>query len=262
MGADLTRLATALATLAPELGTTTFPVADGVGVLCGPGMYVNRVLACGITAPITDRHVDLVEQRAADVGVPPAFEVTDLALDSTTSLLRDRGYEPLASEVTVMIRDLDAVTFPELASGIDVVAVGDDDTLLSRWQQTAVVAWGHADARARRPSDLFAAATARSYRPGLLLAIDRADGRSVGCAALAINGAVATLGAMATVPDERRRGVQRALVSRRLQLALEAGCDIAATSAVTGGDSARNLQRCGFVAVNRRRTFERSTADR
>jgi hypothetical protein len=46
-----------------------------------------------------------------------------------------------------------------------------------------------------------------------------------------------------TVPAYRRRGVQGALVRRRMTAAYESGCDLAVVTAIPSGDSARNVAR-------------------
>jgi GNAT superfamily N-acetyltransferase len=51
---------------------------------------------------------------------------------------------------------------------------------------------------------------------------------------------------MSTLPSERRRGVQAALVHHRLRLARAAGCGIATSTTVSGGASERNLRRLCF----------------
>ncbi len=82
---------------------------------------------------------------------------------------------------------------------------------------------------------------------GLVIASDAGDGRSVGCASLTIHNGVATLGGMSTVPSERERGVQRAMILHRLRVARDRGCDVVTSSAAPGGTSERNLIRHGFV---------------
>ena len=51
--------------------------------------------------------------------------------------------------------------------------------------------------------------------------------------------------------------VQAALVRHRLGVALAAGCDLIASSAVTGGASERNLGRLGFQPVLQVTTWRR-----
>ena len=58
--------------------------------------------------------------------------------------------------------------------------------------------------------------------------------------------AVGWLGGAATLPENRGRGLQQALVEQRLRLAAAEGCDLAAATALPDGQSARNLVRFGF----------------
>ena len=95
-------------------------------------------------------------------------------------------------------------------------------------------------------SDAFAAAAAVVDGRGFLLARDAADGRPLGCASVTIRDGLATLGAMATRPSERRRGVQATLITHRLRIAAEAGCDLAVSSTIPANTSERNLRRAGF----------------
>ena len=51
---------------------------------------------------------------------------------------------------------------------------------------------------------------------------------------------------MTTLPSERRRGVQAALIAHRVRLAVDAGCDLVVSSTVPANPSERNLVRAGF----------------
>ena len=126
------------------------------------------------------------------------------------------------------------------------------------WVQASAVGWGHTTDAALAANRAYGEAAAVADRPGLLLARSSVDGRVVGCAALRITDGIATLGGMSTLPDERRRGVQAVLIAHRLELAVEAGCSLATSMAMPGGDSARNLLRCGFVPSHTRTTWERA----
>ena len=68
---------------------------------------------------------------------------------------------------------------------------------------------------------------------------------------------VATLGGMSTIPAERGRGVQAALILHRLGLAKQAGCTIATSTTVVGGASERNVQRFGFEPNHVKQTWVR-----
>ena len=49
-----------------------------------------------------------------------------------------------------------------------------------------------------------------------------------------------------TVPEFRGRGVQTALINRRLWAAVQQGCEYAVVSTTPGRGSQRNMERCGF----------------
>jgi len=57
---------------------------------------------------------------------------------------------------------------------------------------------------------------------------------------------IAALFGTATVPEFRGRGVQTALINRRLWEAASAGCEFAVVSTMPGGGSQRNTERRGF----------------
>lgn len=116
---------------------------------------------------------------------------------------------------------------------------------LALWQEVSALGWGHATAEARRAADAFAVAAYEIDGAGMVVAFDADDGRPLGCASLTVRDGLATLGGMSTVPAERGRGVQAALVHHRLGAAAERGCRTAASRAVVGGASARNLARHG-----------------
>ena len=59
--------AEALARTDPSWGTQVFPVGDGWAVLCGPGLYVNRVLAAGLALPGPRPETGSRKRRIADM---------------------------------------------------------------------------------------------------------------------------------------------------------------------------------------------------
>ena len=257
---DAVAIADALRAQDPSWGSETFDLADGRVVLCGSGLYVNRALAVGLEESVTDEHFALLERQSRLVGVVPAIEVSDATMPAVRDRLAGRGYRP-SGETAVLVRPLTGGSHVDVDVDVDpaivIERVGESD-LVSVWQQTSAMGWGHSEPDARRASDAFARAAARADDPGLVLARSARDGRPVGCASLAIRGGVATLGGMSTLPDERRHGVQKALILYRLQLARDRDCDIAATTTAIDGASERNLLRHGFRRLQAKTTFQLS----
>ncbi len=253
---DAAAFASELARIDPAWGSETFELAGGRAVLCGPGLYINRAIAVGLDGPLSDEQVELFEARCAAVGVPPAVEVTEATHPSVAPGMAARGYvaDGTTSALRRTLDDIDELPAPDSTIRIEPANLG----LLSVWQEASALGWGHLDPDARRASDAFARVAAAVDGDGLVLATAAGDGRPVGCASLTIRDGVATLGGMSTLPGERGRGVQRAMILHRLRVAHDRGCDVVTSSAVPGGASERNLIRHGFAPWFTVSTFART----
>lgn len=128
---------------------------------------------------------------------------------------------------------------------IAISNIGEDE--LAVWQDTVAAGFGYDDGAQRAISDRFVRAAFAVDGETLFLA--RVDGQAVGTAALTVREGVAILGGMTTIRSARRRGVQGALIRRRLAVATQAECDLALSTAEPGSVSERNLLRNGFELV-------------
>lgn len=244
-----------LAAREPSWGSEVVPLAGGWLVLAGAGMYLNQAMAAGIDDELGSADLDLLQDRSDAHGVTPGIEVSPSTLSGSLRRIRDRGFvHDSTSDITCLTRSVTATTV--VAPDDVAVRPVDSGADLDLWQETSARGWGHTSVAARRVSDAFAAAANALDGEHMIIAFDRSDGRPIGCASMTVRDQVAMLGGMSTVPAERRRGVQAALLRHRLAEARRLGCDLAMTTAVSGGPSARNLQRHGFV---RRFTIERFT---
>ncbi len=207
-------------------------------------MYVNRAIAVGFDGALGEGDWRVFEERCDAVGVAPAFEVSPATAAAVPMQLAARGYEIESSRAALFcgldVADSLAAPNPEF---VIEPASGD---LLALWQTTSAAGWGHETPAARRASDAFARAAAVVDGDNLVVVSDSRDGRPVGCASMTVSGRIATLGGMSTLPSERRRGVQAALILHRLRTAAALGCDLATSSAEPGSNSERNLVRHGF----------------
>lgn len=243
---DAVAFAEVLAVIDPDWGSTTSPLADGHLVLCGRGLYVNRALGAGIDRPLGDTDVATIVEASRSAGVTPAVEVTPHTDPGTVVRLAAHGFahDP-SGDVTALTRPTGA-PLPDAPDDVLIDPVRDHVDLV-RWQETSALGWGHVTEDARRAADAFARAAFEIDGDGMIVAFDAGDGRPLGCASTTVRDGLATLGGMSTVPAERRRGVQAALLRYRLDRAAALGCTLAASTAVTGGASERNLLRRGFI---------------
>jgi GNAT superfamily N-acetyltransferase len=88
------------------------------------------------------------------------------------------------------------------------------------------------------------------------------DGRPAGIAVLFIHDQVADCFLSATVAELRGRGVQTALIERRLSDGQERGCTLATSQTVVHNASPRNMARRGFQPLYRRWIYGKSLHSR
>lgn len=256
---DAAALAEVLARQDPSWGSQTHPIAGGQLVLSGRGLYVNRAMAAGIAPALTDDDVQHLIACSEAIGVPPAIEVSPETDEGTLTVLARHGFEHRPdSDVTALVWPSGERPLPD--SPMDVVIRSISAASIPDWQEVSALGWGHTTPDARRASDAFVRAAHAIDGDGMVIAHDATDGRPLGCASLTRRDGVATLGGMSTIPAERRRGVQAALVRHRIEVAIESGCDLIASSAASGGASQRNLQRLGFVPQATISTYTRRPA--
>lgn len=241
----------------PSWGSETFELGGGHAVLCGAGLYVNRALAFGLDQPVSVADFIRLEGRAAHLAVEAAVEVTPVTHRSVSEIANDRRYRVDGFRTThIRLLDDHIIGIPDPT----VVVERADHELLEAWSETTAAGWGHTTVAARRASDAFSRAAAAIDQDGFVIALDARDRRPLGCASLTIRDGIATLGGMSTLPVERRRGVQAALISHRIRLCHDAGCDLATSSTEPGSGSERNLARAGFRPLYDKVTLRRPAA--
>ena len=72
------------------------------------------------------------------------------------------------------------------------------------------------------------------------------EGRAAGTGVLYVDDGIGYLAAAATVPEFRGRGGQTALIARRIEEAVAAGCDLITGQAEFGSTSQHNMERAGL----------------
>jgi N-acetylglutamate synthase-like GNAT family acetyltransferase len=85
--------------------------------------------------------------------------------------------------------------------------------------------------------------------PGFMRYLARIDGTPVGEAAMRIEGTLAQVAGAGTLPAYRGRGVQKALLHRRLMDARAHACELAVVTTAPGTRSQENVMRRGFALL-------------
>ncbi|MFM2078507.1 MAG: hypothetical protein RJA49_2397 [Actinomycetota bacterium] len=234
----------AFARLKPSTGAASQPFDGGALVAFGPGRYVNRAMGLGLgDVPPGTTVRTLVEFYAARA-LPPSLEVCPWVDGAFLTALGGAGFrtERFRSVFAHDLRELPAVRGADIRP-LSTAAADDRKEILA---DGALIG-----SEARAVSDEYCDAAA--LVPGTHDLVAIVDGSVAACGSLNVveteDGTGGYIGGAATLPSRRGLGLQSALVAHRLGLARSAGCDFVVATALPDGQSARNLERLGFMQL-------------
>lgn len=225
-------------------GAEWLSVAGGVAAFVRDGSPVNMAAGLGFEAPVEEADIQKVTRFYEARETRAVVSVCPLADPSLIERLSEAGYRPDGFE-NVLIRALGEMSADVRCDDgpIEIVeAMSPADKEL--W--ALVAATGFSAPLPPLEQQLHLASVVVS-RPGVRLLVAFVDGKAAGTGEIYIDDGVAWLSADATLPQFRRRGVQRALQAYRLDIARAAGCEMAVSEAAPGSTSQRNMERMGFT---------------
>lgn len=253
------RLAVALEETAAEARVFGVQGADGAGpavagVMCRgePGLWINYAVNVGLhtdkTGPVTRAQMDALIAFYAEKGIEPRIEITPFIDDSLRALLAELGF---------VVRQFESVFFRPLSRGeivppcvptpADVALVkvdpANEDELMDCGRVVLAGFLPPGQAPTRSDFDLF---FKMSRHPRTVTIAAKVDGRVVGCGAMEVGGEVGALFGAVVAPEQRKRGVQQALLAARLTYLAADGARVATISSRPGVATERNCQRLGF----------------
>ena len=237
------------------------PLGGGAAVFTGAGSPINKVIGLGFGEPAPESAWEMVEQRFAERGCPVRVEISTLADSAVPVALTRRGYV-LTEFENVLGCDLSAVVAGAAGDGLTIARDQGD---LATWMDLIVQGFAHPDGSPQSNETFedeslkqvfqdFAASTAFTRY------LARVDGTNAGSAGMRLSDGVAQFCGASTLPAFRRRGVQAALLRRRLRDAADAGCDVAVVTTQPGSKSNHNAQRLGFALLYPRAVLVKGTA--
>ena len=214
-------------------------IAGGVAFFGGTDFPANQIVGMGLYGAPTPEDMNRVEQFFHSRGVSSTVVVSPLADAALRALLGQRGYR-IAEFNSVLIRRISASEPSTLPAGIAIERASAETAPL--WRRAIARGFSDVVAVSEDVFDGFASL------PGSLDFLARSDGEVAGGGGgrIIAEARIAALFGAATLPEFRRRGVQSALIARRLREAALAGCEYAVVSTQPGSGSQRNMERRGF----------------
>ncbi len=205
-------------------------------VNAGPDLPINVAAGFGNQE---DAPLDAVEDFFARRGLPARLTVWSEAHPALLARVAARGYQ------LKFLLHAHARTLGDLP---DAPALAVERVDGAAWLPLALRAFGPG-------SEGIMALIAQ--RPSTRLYVAAQGGEPLGVGALTVLDGVALLHTAATLPEQRRRGAQAALIAARLHEARAAGADMASVLTSPGSASERNVRRFGFGMLGARLSFDR-----
>jgi hypothetical protein len=249
----------AVARRAPDR-VRTLPIAGGLAVFAGADSPLTKLVGLGFEGAPDRALLERVEADFAARGAAVQVELSTLADAGLAELFTARGYV-LAGFENVLGLDLGARAARPSAGGVEVEVQGDGE--LETWLDVVVSAFAAPDAQGVAAHEDFTRdALERVMRDmagarGLVRYLARRGGALAGGASLRVADGVAQLCGAGTLPAHRRKGVQAALLERRLADAARRGCDLAVVTTLPGSKSQENAQKRGFELLYARAILRR-----
>jgi GNAT superfamily N-acetyltransferase len=225
----------------PDSLAGVLEVAGGIAAFCLPKAPFNQATGLGLMGPVTPSDIDALEAFFIARDERVRVNVCPFAHESLPAELSRRGYR-VAEFENVLVRALEPgelLPEPDPAIIVRVAAAGDR----LEWARAVVLGFMEVGPLSEADERLACAIAAQE---GTVALLAFAEGEPVATAELVIGDGLGWLSADTTLPAYRGRGIQTTLQQARLQMAQQAGCDLAVSESRPGSTSQRNMERLGF----------------
>jgi GNAT superfamily N-acetyltransferase len=225
----------------PDRGATWLEVAGTYAMFDGVGSPVTQTFGLGVYEPVTEEHMEALEDFFRSRGAEIFHEVCPLADPSAFEMIRERGYRPIEFS-NALYRPIDRDLRLSAARNEHIKVRVTEKSEADLWSQTSFEGWSEFSEYAdffRELSQVMAQSKGHRFLAEL-------NGQPIAAGGLTIAGDVALLAGASTVPSARRQGAQNALLEERLRYAAAHGCTVAMMVTLPGSGSQRNSERNGF----------------
>jgi GNAT superfamily N-acetyltransferase len=229
-----------LVCLRPDFPAAIEEVAGGIALFAGEGSPVTQAIGVGMNGPVGEEDLERLEAFFRSRGAAVAVELCPLVDSSLYEAFGKRGYR-LQEVSNVLVRQFDAHDRFDGPQGVVVRPAKMNEA--RTWVET--VAKGFAeDFPVTEP--LLDVMQGFFHREGACSFLAYVGDEVAGGGCVSSHDHVGGLFGASTLPAFRRLGVQAALLAARLRWAFDQGCDLAASIALPGSVSQRNIERLGF----------------
>ena len=188
-----------------------------------------------------ERHIEPLVHWYREHGVKPTFEMVPALWDAGLGReLARMGFYQSGFHTSLICRPLPPTAALDGEAGIEAVTTAE---AMEHYLDAYVAGWGIPEGD--RPQFR---GNVRPWleQPGWSLYLARIDGKPAAAATLYVQERTAYLADAATDPSFRRRGLQTALLRRRMRDAGTAGADLLCSGADPFSTSHRNMERAGM----------------
>jgi len=225
--------------LFPDNGADWVECAGAYAVFDGVDSPVTQSFGLGLFEDLTEASLDQIEHFFFARGASANHEVSPHAGPSVPGLLCARHYRPIEIS-NVLYQAVQKPAGEECGVIVRVASLGEQEC----WTNINARGWGHEHPEVL---DFLLRTTAIAFaREGSVCFLAEIDGQAGAAASLCLYDGIALFAGAATVPELRRRGLQRALLRERMRYAFDHGYELAMMVAEAGSDSQRNAEREGF----------------
>ena len=238
-------------TMRPHVGSAVEPIAGGHMIFAGLGSPIGRAVGMGLNAPVTEADFDQLENFYYSRKAPAQLDYCPLTDISLLEIARKRGYT-IAELNNVLARKLDPTeTFP-LAAGFTIRPGRPGESLAF----SAIVRESFFP-DGGEPAGFDEMLAPMFGFPGALTFVAEADGKLIatGAGLIIPDHNIGALFGAGTLKPYRGRGLQTAILQRRLEVAAQGGCEYAVIVTQGGTTSMRNAERLGFTLAYSKATL-------
>jgi GNAT superfamily N-acetyltransferase len=245
---EFSRICDVADTLFPRNSVQCASVGGGVALWLGEGSPVNQAAGLGMEGPVTVEDLARLENFYHERGADAVLSLCPFADHSLLAGLAKRGWHVTEFENLFLLELGGSVATkrikawePTLDAAVEVRVCMPEERAI--WARVTAQGFSNSETPERGHEEY---GRIMAEREEAILVLGWVDGEPAGTGTLVIDEGVGWLSGDSTLPKFRRRGIQQEIQRHRLEIAREAGCELAVTESEPGSASQRNMERHGF----------------